>query len=254
MATFPGSYVPINAHSNEHINTIIDNMLTPRLLSFRQITIHDEQAVYCGSNSWKISYPNLNEAYNIRITLNGRLLDNTTEILSIDYILGEIVLNIVYTDGDIVEVTYNIDWFSVGILAGFIYQTIDIINNSGQAASPTLYTIDNAPQNWYGVIADLSFAMAMEKLLLDYDLWYGKLIFSIGSDELYSGGGDIVGQLETLKANAEERAKISLDNEKFKIQNYLSRPTGIYYAAIHGGRGGYCHYGKLRGWKNNRIM
>jgi hypothetical protein len=252
MATFSGSYVPIDSHSNARVNSIVDNMLTPRLLSFRQITIHDEQATKCGSNSWKVSYPNWNEAYPYKVNLNGRCIDTSTDVSSVDYILGEVTLSNTYQDGDIVEITYNIDWFPVGVLAGYLYQSVDIINNSGQAASPTSYTLDTAPSNWDGVLADMAFALCMEKLLLDYDLWYGRLIFSIGEEELHSGGGDIVGQLETLKANAEERAKISLDNEKFKISNYLAQPTGVYYSAVRGGAG-RAYSGKLRGWKNNRY-
>lgn len=251
MAVFPGSYVPIGASSNARVNTIVDNMLTPHLLNFRQINIYDEQAKRMTSTVFKLTYPNWNEAYTVRVMKNE---NEAVTPASIDYILGEVTLGAATTDQDAINVTYNIDWFSVGILAGFIYQAIDVINNSGQAQSITEYTIDNAPVNWNGVITDLVVSMCMEKLLLDSDLWYGRVIFSIGADELNQGGGDITGVLETIKTNAEERAKISLDNEKFKIGNLLAQPTSIYYAAVRGIGGAGRTGGKLRGWKPNRWV
>jgi len=253
MATFPGSYVLINASSNARVNYIVDNMVTPRILEFRQISVYDEMATRVGTATWKLTYGNWNEAFTLVANYNSE----PTTPASIDYTLGTVTFTNPAADGDTVHVTYNIDWFTIGILAGFIYQSVDVINNSGQAQAPTTYTIDNAPDNWNGVIADLVVALCMEKLILDYDLWKGRLIFAIGANQLEEGGGDIIGQLETIKTNAEERAKISLDNEKFKIGNLLAPPTSIYYAAVRGiGAGGLCRgrTGRLRGIQFNRYI
>jgi len=251
MAVFPGTYIPIGVHSDARINHIIDDLLTPRLLTFRQIIINDEQAVNISSVWWKCTYPNWNESFPFIFIRNGG--ENITPA-TIDYISGRFSTSSVPTDGDWINVTYCFDWFSAGILAGYIYQVLDIINNSGQNVSPTSYTIDNAPANWNGVISDLTFAMCMEKLLLDYDLWYGRVIFAIGANDLNEGaGGDIAAQLETLKQNAEDRANISLQNEKFKVGNLLGLPTATYYAAVRG-IGGARGYSKLKGWKPNKYI
>lgn len=251
MATFPGTYIPIGQHSHNRINHIVDDLLTPRLLTFRQIIISDEQASHSDSVWWKCTYPNWNETFPFVFVMNG---GQEITPSTIDYISGRFSLPTPPSDGDWINVTYCFDWFPVGVLAGYIYQMLDVINNSGQNSAPTNYTIDNAPANWNGVISDLVFAMCMEKLLLDYDLWYGRVIFAIGANELNEGsGGDITGQLETLKQNAEERARISLDNEKFKTGNLLGLPTPTYYAAVRG-VGGARRYGKLRGWKPNKYM
>ena len=254
MATFPNSYVPINAHTNDRVNSIIDNLLTPSILNFRQITIYDEQAKKVSDYTWKLTYPNWNEAFPVKVYYNGQ--DVTPS--SIDYILGTVTFGSAAVDGDNVRVTYNIDWFPASILAGFIFRAIDVINGSGTNSSATNYDINSAPGVWDGVITDLTIAMCMEKLILDYDLWSGRLIFAIGADEMNEGGGDIISQLETIKSNAEERVRISLDNEKFKVGNLLSPPTSTYYAAIRG-MGRLCgvhgvRSGKIRGWKNNRYI
>ena len=255
MPEFPGSYVPINAHSNARVNAIVDNLLNPTLLNFRQVTVYDERATQVSSLSWKLTYPNWNEAFDEIVRLNGQEVSPA----SVDYVLGSVTMSVAANDGDVVNVTYNIDWFPVGILAGFIYRAIDTINNSGTTA-PTGYTIADAPDSWDGVIADIVVSMCMEKLLLDYDLWYGRLIFAIGANELYEGGGDVVGQIETIKANAEERANRTMDNEKFKIGNRLSVPTQIYYNAVRGmgagsrGAHGIPSTGRLRGWKANKYL
>ena len=260
MATFPNSYVLIGSSTNARMNQIIDNMLTPRLLNFRQINVYDEQAKNVSpttfSPTWKLTYPTWNAAYPTQVMRNSQVVTPA----SIDTIMGSVTLTTPYVNGDNVNVTYNIDWFPVGLLQGFIYQAIDIINNSGQAQSATHYTIADAPSNWDGVIADLAYAMAMEKLILDYDLWYGRVIFAIGANDMNDGqGGDVVSQLETLKQNAEERANISLNNEKFKIGNLLAQPTTTYYAAVRGiGRTSTGHgvgsMGKLRGWKPTKYL
>jgi len=251
MATFPGSYVPIDAHSNARVNEIVDNLLTPRLLNFRQVSVYDETAQRVSATVFNLTYSNWNAAFSVVVHLNG---DQIVIPASIDYVLGSVTLAAATTEADTVQVTYNIDWFPVGVLAGMIYQAIDVINNSG-TSSATTYTIADAPSNWNSVIADLVVAMCMEKLLLDYDLWYGRLIFSIGANELNEGGGDVVGQIETIKTNAETRANTALENEKFKIGNLLSPPTSIYYAAVRGiGRTGAHTYGKLRGWKPRRYI
>lgn len=250
MATFPGTYIPIGQHSNARINHLVDDLLTPRLLTFRQIIVNDEQSQHTSTVWWKCTYPSWNETFPFVFVKNGGEIITPA---TIDYVTGRFSTSSIPNNGDWINVTYCFDWFPVGVLAGFIYQVLDIINNSGQNSSPTSYTIDDAPSNWNGVITDLAFAMCMEKLLLDYDLWYGRVIFAIGANEINEGGGgDIASQLETLKSNAEERANISLQNERFKTGNLLGLPTSTYYAAVRGMGG--ARTGKLRGWKPNKYM
>jgi hypothetical protein len=257
MATFSGSYVPINQHTNARVNEIIDNLIDPSILTFRQITIYDEIAVVQADNlTWKVNYGNWNETFPVVIRKNSqKLLD--TQVFNIDRIFGTFEIGPVVR-GDNVNVTYNFDYFGVGVLAGFIFKAIDIINTAA-FGSPSSYDIDTAPSYWNGVIADLVQAMCMEKLILDYDLWYGRLIFAIPNAQLEDGsGGDTISTLETLKQNAEERAYKTLDNEKFKTGNYLSVPTAYYYQGIRGigrsGTHGIRSYGKQRGGKNNKYI
>ncbi len=256
MATLTGSYVTINASPNTRINYIVDNMMTPRLLSFRQVTVYDELATKVSSTVWKLTYPNWNSTFPFIYTLNGQQI--LASAVTPDYILGTVTMGSAINDGDVFNVTYNIDWFPIVVLTGFIYQALDIINNSGTNSAPTSYDLSDAPQQWDGVIADLAFSMAMEKLMLDYDLWYGRVVFAIGANEMNEGGGgDVISQIESLKQNAEERANISLNNEKFKLGNILAAPTSVYYAAVRGFsrtgvHGGW--YGKTRGWKPSRYI
>jgi len=160
---------------------------------------------------------------------------------------------------DVVESTFQFDYFPIEVLEGFFNAAIEVIN-AGAFGPPSDYKICTAPppNYWDGVLVDLAFAMAMEKLLLDYDLWRHRLIFAIGPNEVEGGGGDIVGQLETLKSNAEERANKALDNELFKIGgHYLAPPTSFYYQAVRGYGGSSGAHGipfstgRLKGWKPN---
>ena len=256
-AGFSGSDVATGAHSNSRINGIVDNLLTPRLMEFRQITIYDEPAVLMPDGAtWRLSYRNWNSAFTPQVRKNSQLL--VTGSYSATLSAGTLVLSGASANlsaGDNVNVTYGFDYFPVNVLAGYIYHAVDFINGAA-FGSPSEYTISDAPSFWDAPIADLAVAQAMEKLILDYDLWKGRLIFAIPNIE---EGGDIIQALETIKSNAEERAYKVLDNERFKHGNYLSPPTQNYYNAVRGGGGrGGTHtgskgYGKTRGWRINKY-
>ena len=158
------------------------------------------------------------------------------------------------------ELSQFFDYFPERILKGFILRTIGIINTAGQG-SATSYSITDAPTNWDGVISDLVVAMCMEKLLLDYDLWKGRLIFAMGTDQMLDGyGGDAARQLETIKRNCEERAYKTIDNTQFKAPFAVAAPTKYYYRSLMLGSGprvsphGYGDYGKMRGIVINKNV
>ena len=256
MATFQATYIPIDAHANARVNFIVDNFMTPQLLAFRQIQVNDEVGVLQADGlTYKFSYANWNDTFPMVVRKNGAKL-NSGQVFNINYLFGMLDVGPV-TRADRTNCTYSFDYFGITVLYGFILRAIDIINTAAVGPA-TNYDLDNAPNNWDGVIADLALAMCMERLLLDYDLWYGRLIFAIGAAQLEEGGGDITGALETLKQNFEDRAYKTLDNEKFKSGNFLAVPTQYYYQGIRGFGGGGAHniryYGKMRGFRPNKYL
>lgn len=264
MAYFPGTFVTIGTASSAAYNDLVDNYLTPRLLTFRQITINDEPASLKPDKvTWKVTYGGWNQGADLFIRKNGTVL-MPAQITNIDYVYGSFQANPVDLGldkkaRDTVEATYEWDYFPVPVLCSFLLQAVQIVNTSAWGSS-TSYTINSMPEPWKGVVADLAFALAIERILLDYDLWKWRLVYAIGPGEIESGGGDIVNQLTTLKQNAEERANRTLENEKFKPGNKLSVPTVFYYDAVRGmGGGGGMHGipfvgGRLRGWTPNKIL
>jgi hypothetical protein len=238
----------------------IDSLLTPRLLGFRQIHIADEQCeLRKDLLTWYVTYGSwLGDDPRNTLRKNNKVTAPTT----IDYTTGQfrfatIDIGADSSPRDVVEATYVFDYFPPSVLEGFLTAAVSIINMTA-VGPPTSYTISSAPTNWEGVITDLAYAMCMERLLLDYDLWRYRLIFAIGSGDVYGGGsGDIAGQLTTLKQNAEERANRAMENPKFKVGNYLSPPTAIYFQSIRGfGTGSISGVwqGKLHGWKPNKYL
>ena len=264
MAFFPGSYITIGTAGTPNYNDLVDNYLTPRLFTFRQIIIHDEPATLKPDKiTWDVTFGNWNQGADLVIRKNGTVL-SPDQITNVDYVYGSFQANPVDLGldkkaRDTVEATYEWDYFPVPVLKSFLLQAIQIINTSAWG-STTSYTIDTLPEPWKGVVADLAFALAIERLLLDYDLWKWRLVYAIGPGEIESSGGDIVNQLQTLKQNAEERVNKTLDNEKFKPGNRLSVPTVFYYDAVRGlgvsqGRHGIPFVGgRLRGWTPNSYL
>ena len=258
MATIPGTYITRIESGNDSIDTIVNVLLTPTIGLYRQIPINYETGTVIGQRSVRFTYSNWCEAYPVEIYLNGgqtRLADSN---YTADYVMGTVEMGIDLSPGDSVMATYFFDYFPYSVLEGFIYRSIDTANNAGNGAT-THYTIKDLPSYYLGIITDLVISMCMEKLIIEYDLWKGRLIFAIGNNAIYEGGGDIVGQLETVKRNSEERAYKAIDNPKFRARNALAKPTDRYYEALLLGSGaryrnGEISYGPLRGAKFNRLM
>jgi hypothetical protein len=260
MSTFAGTYIPTGVSSTAKFNHLIDELLTPRLLSFRQVCFYDEQATLdTDGETWRVSFGHMLEDAPLKVRKNGAPFPSVT---SIDYTYGTFKAGTpdVGLDGkprDTIEVDYMWDYFPVAVLEGLYTSAVSIVNLTAYGP-PTTYTIDTMPTNWEGVVTDLVFAMCMERLLLDYDLWRYRLVFAVGPDAVYGGGGgDITSSIETLKSNAEERANQAMQNEKFKVGNYLAPPTAAYYASIRGSGGSSGPHGipfltgRLRGYRKN---
>jgi hypothetical protein len=256
----PGTYLKASEDQNERIAYIIDYLLNPAIESFRQIMINYESGTFIGNNKFRFTYQNWNEYFEPEIFLNNGSSILNNNHYEIDKLNGVIKVDFDAAENDSLMATYNFDYFPERILKGFILRTIGIINTAGQG-SATSYSITDAPTNWDGVISDLVVAMCMEKLLLDYDLWKGRLIFAMGTDQMLDGyGGDAARQLETIKRNCEERAYKTIDNTQFKAPFTVAAPTKYYYRSLMLGSGprvsphGYGDYGKMRGIVINKNV
>ena len=258
MSTFSGTSIPINASSNAKFNAIVDELMTPRLMIFRQVNIRDEQAaLLVGTTYWQTTFGNWLTANTPKVRKNGKPLAAAdwavVSAANGTFTAGTPTVGLDNRPRDSVEISYQFDYFPIAVLEGFIKAAISTANTAGVGA-PTDYDIDTVPTSWYGVITDLAFAMCMERLIADYTMWQGRVIFALSPQAQEGEGGDVVSQLETLKHNAEERAYITLDNERFKTGFYVAPPTATYYMAVNGiGRNGTIG-GRYRGMRRNRYV
>ncbi len=278
MEFYSGTSIPIGTLADPIANRIVDEYLTPNLFMFRQIPVHDEALVALSDKeTWKTVWGNILVNEEVTIIRAGKVLtpdefvlDNKTGKLyftdqTADWKipLGTTQVEIYCADGtsaiDVVA-SYTFDYFPADILLSMVKQGLNVVNSAGNNTSPTAYTMKNMPSYFEAPVTDLAFAKCMERLLLDYDLWKSRLIFAIGPDSFLEGqGGDIVGQLQTLKKNAEERAYKVLDNPRFKTGYHIAAPTMNYWRAIRGvgvtgGMSGEQTWGgRYRGWRPNRV-
>lgn len=267
---FPGTFVEKGTSSCATMNELIDDYLTPRVLPFRMISFFDLPLRLCADGeTWTAPFGNwLSGSDCYEVNKNGSPL-LLSQMVDFDNVAGSFKL-LGGTDigpdnrpRDVVEATFQFDYFPVELMESYIKQALHNINASA-FGPPTCYEIcssNEPPKYWYGVITDMAFAHMMEKILLDYNLWKYRLIFAIGPNEVENGGGDIASQIETLKQNAEDRANKALENEKFKIGgNYVSPPTVFYFDSIRGFGGSSGRHGipftggRLRGWRPNRYV
>lgn len=253
-----GTWLKLNQSSNSRANYIIDNLLNPSILEYRQIGIYHEPAIKLSKNRFKFTYQNWNEA-EIQLFLNNDPRPLNNSMYTVDYTYGVITVGFDATEGDHLMCTYNFDYFPTHVLEGFLHRAVSSLN-VGTVGTITDYTFDNAPTAWDGIIADYAYVYCLDKLILDYDIWKGRLIFALPPQALADGSGDIINQLESLRSNAMDRIRMTIENPKFKAQEYLALPTINYYRGISpagrtfGGLAGNTILGgKLRGLRINRF-
>lgn len=251
-------YIEPISTGNKCIDTVVNEMVYPQIHVFCEIPAHYEPGARRRDGSYKFSYGNWNRAFEPEVFLNGSDRQLDPSMYSVDYDEGSIMPNYETAPGDNLICTYNFSWFRPETLAGYVARSMGPINFHGEGAT-TDFTVDTLPENLYGVSADLCISMAMENLIASLSMWRGKLLFALSPNDLYGGGsGDIQGQLELLKKNAEERAYEILKNPNTRAPKTLSIPTPLYWRAVtvgngvrlgpHGGT-----YGRSRGIKINKL-
>lgn len=255
---YPATKIKLNQiKDNQKANFVIDKLLTPSIVQYRQIRIHHELAVRLSATKYKVTYANLLDD-NIQIFMNRGKIPLDPSEYSIDLTTGTITFNFATHNHDAFEVTYSFDYFPSHILYGFLERAVSEIN-VGPVGTPTSYTFDTAPAYYNGLIANYAYVFCLDKLILDYDIWKGRLIFALPPSALADGSGDIISQLESLRGNAWERINISLNNAKLKAPQHLAYPTPAYFSGISplgrysGQSGRNFNGGKLRGLKINRY-
>lgn len=260
METFSGTSVALYETGNQRIDYIINELMSSLLIEYMQLKVHYQTGTrlqqQVKANTYKFHYQHWNKPYEPEVFLNGSQTALDPSLYQVDYQNGRVSMNFDLQPGDNVQVSYSFNYFPGFILQGFIKRSLGVVNTAGQGAI-TNYTIDTCPVQYDAIIADLALANCFEKLLLDYDIWKGRLIYAISSEGLYSGSDNIVGQLQTLKRNCQDRAYKTLDNPLFRNKPLLKAPTKYYYRALmlgnglrtgeHGGA-----YGKIRGIKINK--
>ena len=258
MATLPGTYIEEVSSGNSRVDLLINELTFPLLAEYEQIIINYETGTIIDKNHVRFTYQNWNPAFPVEVYLNNGRTPIASSNYTIDHEMGKIEFNIDLELGDSVMATYCFNYFPYHVLLGFIKSSMAVYNSAGQGQT-TSYTIDNVPEEHLGIISNLVISKCMEKLILEYDLWKGRLIFAISNNGIYDGSDSIVSQLETIKGNTEEQAYKSLENTKLRAPNLLAPPTRHYYEALLAGssaryKNGNTSYGPLRGAKFNRLM
>lgn len=260
MALFTGTNVELYETGNGRIDYIINSLMSSLLIEYMQLKVHYETGTrlqkQIKDNTYKFHYQHWNKGYVPEVFLNGSEIALNPDLYEVDYDNGYITMKFGLEAGDNVQVSYSFNYFPAFVLEGFIRRSLGVVNTAGQGTITT-YTLQTAPVEFDSIIADLALANCFEKLLLDYDIWKGRLIYAISSEGLYTGSDNIVSQLQTLKRNCEDRAYRTLDNPMFRTSPVLKRPTSAYYRALMlgnglrtGEHGGF--YGKIRGLKINK--
>lgn len=261
MRLFPGTTVELYQTGNQRMDYIINALMVSLLIQYMQLKVYYQVGTRIhqsiSQNSYKFHYQNWNKGYQPQVYLNGGQVALSPELYQVDYQNGKIKMLFNLQLGDNVQVSYSFNYFPSFVLQGFIKRALGTVNTAGQGAITT-YDIQNAPTVYDPIISDLALAQCFQKLLLDYDIWKGRLIYAISSQGLYSGSDNIVGQLQTLKRNCQDRAYRTLDNPLFRNKKTLARPTKYYYRSLMMGNGLWTndHGGfngtRLHGLKINR--
>lgn len=266
--TIAGTYVDAYNSGTIRMDYLLNSLIAPTLIEYMQITINYETGTKMSQNKYRFTYQNWNTGFVPEVFLNGGAYPLSPDLYTVDYQMGIITLNledsssssagVVIDTGDNIQATYNFNYFPLYVLEGFINRAVAVMNTAGVGAI-NQYTFTTMPTYWDGISADLIVAMCMEKLILEYDMWKGRLVFAISPSGLYESNDNIIAQLEMIKTTATERAYKTLENPRFRVSYALARPTQAYYEALLAGSGsraknGNISYGKLRGAKFNKLV
>ena len=136
---FPGTFIPTGVGSSPAFSSIVDNLMTPRLMAFRMIHIADEPCELMPDFvTWRVSYGNWLVGSNIVIRKGGMIQSLTSQITNIDYVRGTFQAGIPDLDGqkvsrDTLEATYVWDYFPQPVLEGFLMAAISIVNMTSRS-------------------------------------------------------------------------------------------------------------------------
>ena len=255
---YPATKIKLNqVKDNDRANFVIDKLLTPSIVQFRQIRIYNERAVRLDDYHYKVTYQNmLNDT--IQVYMNGSKIPLDKSEYTVDLQYSIFKFNFATTTRDSFEIIYSFDYFPSHVLYGFLQRAVSELN-VGPVGTPTSYTFETAPQFYNGLIANYAYVFCLDKLILQYNIWKGRLVFALPPQSLADGSGDIISQLQSLRSNAWQRISIALNNAKLKAPQYLAHPTALYYQGISplgrysGASGKGFNGGKLRGLKINRY-
>ena len=114
MSYFPGTYILKGQGSTATMTHLIDDLMTPRLMGFRQIHIADEQCeLRTNLTTWYTTFGNWNGGDpQIIIRKNGKMVTPAT----FDYVNGEFTFasNDIGADSsprDVIVASYSFDYF-----------------------------------------------------------------------------------------------------------------------------------------------
>ena len=78
MANFTGTYIPIGQSLDARVNTIVDTLLTPKIIPYRQVIIYDERGTLQNDGAtWNLTYGNWLPDYVIQVHLNNALVPSS---------------------------------------------------------------------------------------------------------------------------------------------------------------------------------
>jgi hypothetical protein len=242
-----GTYIPNANTGDSRKNRIMDNMLSFRLERFRQLLVHDEEINAAQNSLQSTWYPWLAEAP-VKAMRNSLVVGEEAAAGTLSIVnatMGLFDVSPGLERGETLFISYMFDYFPDPILSGLMNISLDILNS---AEPGTNFNFASAPDKWDGAIAEQTYVLALEKLLLDDLLWRTRLIFA-DPDQVAS-------QLESVKDESQSRLN-DVVLPGLKKEPYVSSPTAVYYDAIRmGGRSGYhggkVGYGKTRGLRINR--
>jgi hypothetical protein len=243
-----GTYIPNANTGSSRKNKIMDSMLSYRLERFRQLVVHDEEINAAKNSLQSIWYPWLPEApiHGMRNSLVVGEEPAAGTITVNNATMGLFSVSPELERGETLFITYTFDYFPDPVLSGLMEIALDILNS---AEPGTNFDFQSAPAKWDGAIAEQTYVLALEKLLLDDLLWRTRLIFA--------DPDSVAGQLEAVKDESQDRLN-NIVLPGLKKEPYVSSPTWVYYDAIRlgGGRSGFhgehVGYGRTRGLRINR--
>jgi len=212
--------------------TLIRGGLERLLGYFQKMPVYAEQVVFDRDRRrGKLTFGNWNQPAGVNVRRNNNLMGSGYEV---DYLKGEILLDIAAESTDVIDIDYNFKWLDGDTIENFVRSGVGRVNSYPPISA---YAVGNIPERFIAPVTWGATVEAIRSIIMDLLHQQPQIVFG-GPD----GAHKALDYLDGLKKNYEEDLKTLLELKKFGPYTNLMSTIIVPEYTLPGGRSRWFRY------------